>query len=322
MEHSISLAQRQAEVASRLASGVVAIVLLVAALLALSPSVADAYLAPGPAVPGVGAEPASVQTADLNGDGRTDLVIPNTGSDNASCSAIALGGSPPRSVRRWPATVRQGRRTGGRGGRRSQPRLDPRPCTGQSRHGRRLRPARQRDRAIRARADFTRGNRRRRGRTGRDRQRGLRLRRRRRPRRRGRRLQHRRPDEKRRRRQFLHLHDHHGQRQSPQTLAAGYLDGDASLDLAVGFEMGTWQSSSTTGRAPCSPRPGRRSSPETIEPVSLFAEDLNADSIPDLVLTHMNDSEVTIFVGDGAGGFTFTSMPAFSAAPGRLRSAT
>ena len=96
MEHLISLAQRQAEVAPRLASGVVAIVLLVAAFFALSPSVADAYLAPGPAVPGVGAEPASVQTADLNGDGRTDLVIPNTGSDNVSILlGNAAGGFAP-----------------------------------------------------------------------------------------------------------------------------------------------------------------------------------------------------------------------------------
>ena len=73
-----------------------AICLLVAALFALSPSVADAYLAPGPAVPGVGTEPASVQTADLNGDGRTDLVIPNTGSDNVSILlGNAAGGFAP-----------------------------------------------------------------------------------------------------------------------------------------------------------------------------------------------------------------------------------
>ena len=59
-------------------------------LLMLSPSPAGAYLAPGPSVPGVGTEPTSVQTADLNGDGRTDLVVPNTGSDNVS---ILLGNS-------------------------------------------------------------------------------------------------------------------------------------------------------------------------------------------------------------------------------------
>jgi VCBS repeat protein/FG-GAP repeat protein len=56
----------------------------------LFPSLAGAYLAPGPSVPGVGGEPASVQTGDLNGDGRTDLVVPNAGSGNVS---ILLGNS-------------------------------------------------------------------------------------------------------------------------------------------------------------------------------------------------------------------------------------
>ena len=59
-----------------------------------------------------------MQTADLNGDGRTDLVVPNTGSDNVS---ILLGnnsggftpavGSPvasdgtPGSPEPWPRSI-------------------------------------------------------------------------------------------------------------------------------------------------------------------------------------------------------------------------
>ena len=94
-------------------------------------------------------------------------------------------------------------------------------------------------------------------------------------------------------------------------ITAGYFDGDGSLDLAVGRENGDVEILLNNGSAGFSPAVGSPVSTSANDPVSLEAADLNADSIPDLALIGEGGSTIRILVGDGAGGFTETGVPAF-----------
>ena len=280
----------------------------VSALAFTFPSMAGAYLAPGPSVPGVGTEPTSVQTADLNGDGRTDLVIPNTGSDNVSIllgnssgeftravgSPVASDGEPgspePVAVAIAPlnhdsipdiavvnkATDDVSIMLGNGTGRFSFAPGSPEPVGEE--------PV-----AITS-GDFDSD-----GNTD------LAV-----------------ADEGSDEVTILKNDGAGGFNASsfglgggggPRVITAGYFDENGSLDLAVAVDNGDLTIFNNNGNgffSSSGPVPTGGSNP-----VSLESADLNGDSIPDLALLHENDSVISVLVGEGNGGFTEVSVPAF-----------
>src|SRR5262249_55868535 len=65
------------------------------------------------------------------------------------------------------------------------------------------------------------------------------------------------------------------------------------------------------GNGTFSPAAGSPVSTLATQPVSLVSADLNGDSIPDLALIGAGESLIRLLVGNGAGGFTESSIPAY-----------
>src|SRR5262249_19536851 len=102
-----------------------------------------------------------------------------------------------------------------------------------------------------------------------------------------------------------------GSANAPRVITSGYFDGDASLDLAVGLAGGGVAILLNNGSGGFPPAAGSPVSTLATQPVSLVSADLNGDSIPDLALIGAGESLIRLLVGNGAGGFTETSNPPF-----------